>query len=141
MPFSHRELRVRMALTVVKGFPAELGMCSCTVTLNSYTNALSYHDNSVVLGSKSGDIIIINAITGSQAALLSGHTQGIAYFAFSSDGTSLVSRSYDKTVKLWDLQTGGVIKTFSGHTQIVFYVSISAEYTMIASGSNDNPIC
>jgi len=56
---------------------------------------------------------------------------------FSSDGTSLVSGSYDKTVKLWDVQTGGVVKTFHGHTGKIRSVSISADHTTIASGSED----
>ena len=60
---------------------------------------------------------------------------------FSSDGTFLVSGSFDKTVKLWDIQTGGVVKTFFGHTDKVYAVSISADSTTIASGSHDKTIC
>ena len=61
--------------------------------------------------------------------------------AFSPNGTSLVSGSDDKTIKLWDVQTGGVVKTFHGHTDWVLSVSISADSTMIASGSRDETIC
>ena len=84
--------------------------------------------------------MILSAITGSQAAVLSGHTGPVKSLAFSSDGTSLVSGSDDKTVKFWDVQTGGVVKTFHGHTKWVTSVSISADCTMIASGSNDSTI-
>ena len=59
---------------------------------------------------------------------------------FSSDGISLVSGSYDKTVKLWDVQTGGVVKTFHGHTDNIRSVSISADHTIIASGSEDKTL-
>ena len=60
--------------------------------------------------------------------------------AFSSDGTLLVSGSYDKTVNIWDIQTGWTIKTLHGHTDLVYSVSISQNCTMIASGSADKTI-
>jgi hypothetical protein len=36
--------------------------------------ALSYWNNTIIVGSENGDIIILDAITGSQMAVLSGHT-------------------------------------------------------------------
>jgi WD40 repeat protein len=129
-----------LMVKVVKGLPAEWGMCSRTIMLNSLTWTLSYHNNSIAVGSGPGDIIIFNAITGSQTAVLSEHTGEVCCVTFSSDGTSLVSGSCDYTVKLWDVQTGGVVKTFSGHTSWVQSVSISAKCTIIASGSSDDTI-
>jgi len=126
---------------VVKGLPAEWGKCSRTVLLGSFTRTLSCWNNTVAVGSKPGDIILLDTITGSQTAVLSGHTDSVSCVTFSSDGTSLVSGSDDKTVKLWDVQTGGVVKTFSGHTDQVYSVSISAGCTMIASGSSNHTIC
>ena len=126
---------------MVKGLPAEWGVCFRTVLLDSYTVALSHHNTSIAVGSESGDIITLDAITGSQAAVFSGHTDRVNCCTFSLDGTSLVSGSNDRTVKLWDVQTGGVVKTFSGHTNPAISVSISADCTMIASGSYDDTIC
>ena len=125
---------------VVKGLPTEWGMCSRTVLLDSPVQALSCYNNTIAVGSQPGDITILNAITGSQTAVLSGHRAEVNSLAFSSDGTLLVSGSDDYTVKLWDLQTGGVVKTFSGHADWVWSVSISADHTTIASGSNDRTI-
>jgi WD40 repeat protein len=125
---------------VVKGLPAEWGMCSRTVLLDSYTWALAYHNNSIAVGREPGDIVILSAITGSQTAVLSGHMGIVTCFTFLPDGTSIVSGSIDETVKLWDAQTGGVVKTFSGHTDSVRSVSISADCTIIASGSRDETI-
>jgi len=125
---------------VVKGLPTEWGMCSRTALLDEELGALSYLNNTIAVGSYSGDIIILNAITGSQTAILSGHTDCVRSLMFSSDGTSLVSGSHDKTIKLWDIQTGGVVKTFSGHTNFVVSVSISPDCTRIASGSSDATI-
>ena len=126
---------------VVKGLPAEWGKCSRTVVMNSPIWTVSYHNNTIAIGSEPGDIIILNSITGSQTAVLSGHTKEVTCVVFSSDGTSLVSGSFDMTVRLWDVQTGRVVRTFSGHTHVVWSVSISADCTAIASGSYDMTIC
>ena len=127
---------------MVKGLPAEWGICSRTVSLDHYPHALSYFNNTIAVGlrSTSDSIILLNAITGSQKAILSGHTHWVGSLTFSLDGTSLVSGSDDRTVKLWDVQTGGVVKTFFGHTAWVLSVSISADSTRIASGSGDDTI-
>ena len=125
---------------VVKGLPAGWGTCSRTVSLGSRALDLSYWNNTIAVGSVGGDIIILDAITGSQMAVLSEHTGEVNALTFSSDGKSLVSGSDDMTVKLWDVQTGGVVKTFHGHTEQVWSVSISADHARIASGSEDNTI-
>ena len=144
---------------VVKGGKNEWGTCSRTVSLGSYRKfsylddtssslgfyenqiwSLSYWNNTIAVGSDSGVIIILDAITGSQMATLSGHRGQVFCVTFSSDGRSLVSGSGDKTVKLWDVQTGGVVKTFYGHTGYVWSVSISVDCTRIASGSGDSTI-
>ena len=123
---------------IVKGLPAEWGTCSRTVSLDSVPLALSYWGNTIAVGLRHRDIIIFSTITGSQTAVFSGHTDQVKSLVFSSDGTSLVSGSFDMTIKLWDVQTGGVVRTFSGHSNWVWSVSISADSTMIASASNDN---
>jgi len=119
---------------VVKGLSAEWGMCSRTALLNDHLYSLSYWNDSIAVGTFNGDILILDAITGSQTAVLPGHTGGVTSVTFSSDGTLLVSGSRDNTVKLWDVQTGGVIKTFHDHIGEVWSVSISADHTTIASG-------
>ena len=126
---------------VVKGSLSEWGLCSRTTQMGGPIHTLSHHNNSIAVGTRSGDIKILDVITGSQSAVLSGHTRDVPCAVFSSDGTSLVSGSKDTTVKLWDIQTGGVIKTFFGHTRLVCSVSISVGCTTIASGSYDQTIC
>jgi WD40 repeat protein len=100
---------------IVRGLPAEWGTCSRTVASRFQPLAISYWNNTVAVGLSSGDIHYLNAITGSQAAVLSGHSDWVRSVTFSSDGVLLASGSDDKTIKLWDVQTGGIIKTFSGH--------------------------
>jgi WD40 repeat protein len=128
-------------IKVVKGFPDEWGIFSHTVGLASAPGSLACWKDTLAVGSLLGDIIILNTITGSHMAVLSGHTDFVRSLAFSSDGTSLVSGSNDCTLKLWDVQTGGVVKTFHGHTDNVLSVSISADCTTIASVSEDKTVC
>ena len=125
---------------VVKGLPAGWGSCSRTVAVDNYPLSLVCWKDTIAVGSLSSEIITLDAITGSQVAILSGHTGFVRSETFSSDGTSLVSGSSDETVKLWDVQTGGVVKTFHGHTSYVLSVSISFNHTTIASGSSDGTV-
>ena len=124
---------------VVAGLPTEWGICSRTVTLDHLPLALTCWKDTIAVGSES-NIITIDGITGSQSAVLSGHSDYVRSLAFSPDGTSLVSGSSDDTIKLWDVQTGGIVKTFYGHTAYVSSVSISEDCTVIASGSADKTI-
>ena len=132
--------RISQDVQVVKGLPAKWSVCSHTASLGIKIYEISYSNNSVAVGSWDRDIIILNAITGSQTAILSGHTDRVLSVAFSSDGRSLASGSGDMTIKLWDMQTGGAIETFSGHTGAVRSVSISVDCTTIASGSFDKTV-
>ena len=122
---------------VAKGLPVRWGICSRTVSFGTGIFSLSYWNDTIAVGTVHRGIILLDAATGSQTAVLSGHTNEVFSVVFASDGKSLVSGSGDTTVKLWDIQTGGVIRTFSGHTELVRSVSISADCTTIASGSWD----
>ena len=116
---------------VVKGVTSGWGACSRTVSLGTNALALSYWNNVIAVGCEGYKIIILDAITGSQTAVLSSNTWSVA---FSSDGRSLVSGTGNGAVELWDMQTGGVVKTFHRYGDRVQSVSISADCTKIASG-------
>lgn len=51
-------------------------------------------------------IWLYDANTGDVLSLLAGHTKDVTSIAFSPDGKTLVSASYDDTVRLWDVHTG-----------------------------------
>ena len=138
---------------VVKGLQTEWGACSHTVSLEHNSKTLVHWKDLIAVGSKSGNIITLDAATGICTSILSGHTDRVLCLAFSSDGTFLVSGSLDETIKLWDIQTGGVVKT-SDHTSQthtvvtiehstatayanqISSVSISQDHSTIASGSS-----
>ena len=120
--------------------PPEWGTCIRTISYDTEILALAYWNNTIATSPTECDIIILDALTGSQTAVLFGHTQQIQSLAFSSDGTFLVSGSSDTTVILWDVQIGGIVKSFCGHDDRVCSVSISADNTLIASASDDGII-
>ena len=133
-------LEISKEVRVIKGLSAEWGVCSRTVSVHSLPQALICWKDTIAIGLSSGDIIILDAITGGQAAVLSGHSDSVEALSCSSDGTLLVSGGHDKTLKLWDVQTGGVIKTFDVHPGWVLSISISVDNTTIAFGSHDGSI-
>lgn len=71
---------------------------------------------------------------------LTGHEHFISDVTLSTDGQFALSGSWDKTLRLWDLQTGKTTRQFRGHTNDVLSVAFSADNRQIVSGSRDKTI-
>jgi WD40 repeat protein len=71
---------------------------------------------------------------------LYGNSSCVISVAFSTDGTKIISGSYDNTIKIWNANTGECIKTLEGHSRSVESVAYSTDGTKIISGSMDNTI-
>ncbi|NJK65980.1 MAG: serine/threonine protein kinase [Microcoleus sp. CSU_2_2] len=74
------------------------------------------------------------------AYTLPGHSSFVNSLAISPDGKILVSGSWDKTIKVWELETGELIGTLTGHSDRVNSVAISWDGRMLVSGSSDETI-
>ena len=56
------------------------------------------------------------------------------------DGRRVVSGSYDKKLKVWDVETGECVGTLKGHSWTVNCVAISPDGRRVVSGSWDNTL-
>ncbi|MHA7841427.1 MAG: hypothetical protein ACX932_06135, partial [Gammaproteobacteria bacterium] len=67
-----------------------------------------------------------------------GHTKSVSAVTVLPDG-SVVSGSWDNTLRHWDPQTGQCLNTWTGHTSTVWDVTVLPDGTVV-SGSRDNTL-
>ncbi len=72
-----------------------------------------------------------------RSAVLKGHSDIVWSVAVSADGRRAVSGSYDRTVKVWDLQSGAELHSLAGHSGRVMSVAVSADGRRAVSGGYD----
>lgn len=68
--------------------------------------------------------------------ILSGHTHSVRSIA--AHGDTLVSGSYDATVRVWRISTGEALHVLHGHTQKVYSVVLDHKRNRCISGSMDS---
>jgi WD40 repeat protein len=68
---------------------------------------------------------------------LEGHIQGVMSVSMTPNARFVVSGSYDKTLRLWDLETGACLKTMKGHSAAASFVSITPDANFAFSRSDD----
>ena len=65
-----------------------------------------------------------------------GHREPVTSVAFAPDGKTLVSASWDRTVRVWDVATGKELKCFLGHSDVVECAAFSADGKRVISSGN-----
>ncbi|HEV2969931.1 MAG TPA: protein kinase [Pirellulales bacterium] len=97
---------------------------------------------------KDGYVQIFNAETGALVRKLagnpgdpaSGHQDDVLSVAFSRNGRRLLTSSYDKTARLWDVESGHVLHTYRGHNWWVWSAAFSADESRIVTASQDGTV-
>ena len=83
---------------------------------------------------------VVKMLMGTPLKSLHGHNHFVSSLALNSDNTKLVSGSWDKTIRLWDIPTSKSDLIFKGHTKDVLSVAFSHDERLIFSGSMDNSL-
>jgi guanine nucleotide-binding protein subunit beta-2-like 1 protein len=71
---------------------------------------------------------------------LKGHNHFVSCLALTPDNKHVISGSWDKTLRLWDLTSYKTKQVFVGHTKDVISVGWSSDSRMIYSGSMDKTV-
>ena len=81
-------------------------------------------------------IWIYEAQTGKELTLLTGHTDRVTSLGFPADGRFLASGSFDRTVRLWDIDTGKQTAVFAGHWGGIAAIVVSPDGKSVVSGGS-----
>ena len=77
---------------------------------------------------------------GSLLRTLEGHTGWVRGVAILPDGRRAISAAYDKTLRVWDLETGETLRTLQGHTNGVLAVAALPDGRRAVSASYDETV-
>jgi WD40 repeat protein len=72
--------------------------------------------------------------------VLSGHADIVTSVGLNAAGTTLVSGSWDSTVRVWSVQSGEMVHNLEGHSSRVNAVSLTADGYKAVSGSDDKSL-
>ncbi|MER3416354.1 MAG: hypothetical protein C4297_09115 [Gemmataceae bacterium] len=87
-----------------------------------------------------GEVRVFNCRDWSLEHVYSGHQDVVAAVAVSADSSRMLTGSYDKTVRLWQVHPPRMLGVFSGHSDFVYSVAMSADGQWGASASKDRSV-
>jgi len=115
-----------------------------TAIIAGYSQSQDDEDAILISGSRDKTLIIwkLNYKSTDQECglpwkCLTGHNHFVTDLTISNDNTFVISSSFDKTMRLWDLRSGKCVRQFFGHNKEVWTVSFSTDNRQIFSGGAD----
>jgi len=92
-------------------------------------------DGSKIVSNNGADLLVIDTSTWNILYTLKGHTKPIRHAAWKKDGSQVASVSWDKTLRIWDMEDGHEMDLLEGPTTNLSYVAWSPDETKIASAA------
>ena len=89
---------------------------------------------------RQGEVLIYDVGERKLIRTIKGHSDCIYGIAFSPDGKTIATASYDKLIKLWDIATGKEIRTYKDHIDAVYAVAFTPDGKFLVSGAADRTI-
>lgn len=110
-----------------------------------YAAALSPDNRMLAVGGKTGNYLdrwirFMAFRTGKVLRLLKGHTNVIRGLTFSPDGRLLISGSFDKTARIWNVIDGKTLHVLKDHTGSIYAVAFSPDGKRAVTGSYDSSL-
>jgi len=114
----------------------ETGLNECDAAIYSPDTTM------IATGGESEDlkefIKIWDAKTGKLITNLEGHTERVYCLAWTAEGNTLISGSWDCSIRTWNTTTWQQIHVLTGHTGVVYDIAISPNGPILASASWDD---
>lgn len=102
--------------------------------------AYSPDDKHIVTTSDDGTARVLDADTGVETAILSGHEGPVIRAFYSPNSRHIVTSSVDTTARIWDAQTGRQTGLLKGHSDVVNSATWSPDGGRIVTTSNDKSV-
>lgn len=77
------------------------------------------------------------SVAGGRRQTLRGHLERLARCAWHPMGDHVATASYDKTWRLWDVETGAELLLQEGHSRAVYSVAFQCDGALVATGGMD----
>ncbi|MBL4757307.1 MAG: WD40 repeat domain-containing protein [Rhizobiales bacterium] len=93
--------------------------------------------NNADFSTREGFATIFETEPAAQDSIFMGHEGVVNSAVFSPDGTRVLTASFDRTARLWDIATGNHVAVFAGHEGVVFSAVFSPDGTRMLTASAD----
>ncbi len=122
----------------VRTFDVATGVRTNELDLKSSSRALAFHPDGahITVGTYGGNLHLMSA-TLTPLLRVHGHEGGVRALAISADGSTLVSGSFDNTVRVWNSSDLTLRSELMGHLREVDAVAVDATGRFVVSGSED----